>query len=209
MRNGQLDEPVDASSAYAVYAKEQGWLDRKGGLGPGRVVGVGEHIVRIFGFKRSESLYGIEGDRLAQKYDRRGWDWVGDVAEECQPAFLSLSQDNELIAYMIVCAIPFVISIVILYFISPRHDTPPRAFVPLTSSSASNQLQPINRTEPNSFQSPEQAAAPVVTNATLQPVNTQSYIITPAYQSVSGAPPGMGTAPGTSSALRYRMVVNR
>ena len=92
----------EASSAYFSYAHVNGWESRKGYIGPGRVVSVSEHLLRIFGCKQGESLYGPEGDRLAGRYKGNGKDWTRpDDCCDWEPAFLSKSKTNQIFAYMI------------------------------------------------------------------------------------------------------------
>jgi len=96
-----------------------------------RTVGVGEHLARIFGFKRHQSLYGEEGDHIADRFPERGWDWTGGACKESEPAFISISRTNELIAYMILYATMAIITLVVLYTIRITQPTTDHSNAPL------------------------------------------------------------------------------
>jgi hypothetical protein len=85
-----------------------------------RVPTVGEHMLRVFGFNRDQSLYGIEGDRLAARYPEKGWTWALGYAEPI-PLFLEQSRQNQMKAYCLLIAIA--ISSLFLVIVFLRSDS--------------------------------------------------------------------------------------
>lgn len=65
-----------------------------------RVPTVKEHLLRVFGHKRGESLYGSEGDKLAAQYPQKKWNWVLGYDEPI-PLFLEQSRQNQAKAYCV------------------------------------------------------------------------------------------------------------
>lgn len=71
---------------------------------PVRVPTVKEYMLRLFGFKRNQSLFGVEGDKIASAYPRKRWDWaIG--SDEPIPVFLEQSRQNQTKAYVSLIAL--------------------------------------------------------------------------------------------------------
>lgn len=69
-----------------------------------RVPTVTEHLLRAIGFKRHESLYGVEGDQLAARYPQKKFQWALGYDEPI-PLFLEQSRQNQMKAYCLLAII--------------------------------------------------------------------------------------------------------
>lgn len=93
---------------------------------PIRVPTVKEHMLRALGFKRDQSLYGVEGDQLAARYPQKKFGWALGY-EEPIPLFLEQSRQNQMKAYCLLIGMALIGLFLFTSFVrSGSRDTGPR-----------------------------------------------------------------------------------
>lgn len=63
-----------------------------------RIPSVRQHLLRIFGINRHQSLYGVDGDRIVAEFNahpEKGY---------AEPVFMLQGQHNQGVAYMLLCS---------------------------------------------------------------------------------------------------------
>jgi hypothetical protein len=105
-----------------------------------RIPSVGEHLLRILGFKRNESLYGVDGDRIAAQHPEKGDNGFRGYEEQV-PIFILHGRHNEMVAYFILCAIVSVVSLTVALAVgrigTNSDDTTPTSAVSSTGNTSS------------------------------------------------------------------------
>lgn len=175
-----------ACAAYYSYAQEK-WGARKGHLSPYSVVSIGEHMLRALGLKHGP-LYGVAGDRSAERYGDKDLDWTGSVACDWEPGYITRSKMNKVYAYILLGVIGSIGFLAGLHFIA--HHKP--ALAPLTAAlvgppmTQHQAMEQLNTTLAAS--APPQFGMPVgmPTYATSGPVYTTSGPITIFAETASG-----------------------
>lgn len=105
----------DLFSDYAIYANKHSRLPKQ----DIRVPGIVECMVRALGFKRFEPFYGVDGDRIAERYPHRGWDWAKHGYQEEEPAWITEGKQNEMAAHFILAFMAMNVAVVI-YIIAEK-----------------------------------------------------------------------------------------